>query len=155
MDEKERGATRRKDPKYLEYQRRYQAAYYHRTKERNAARLNSPERKEYMKEYRRANRLELRKKARDSERKRLYGLTPEQFQAMLEKQGHECPICTRLLTKPVVDHWHGTKQVRGILCRNCNAALGLFEDNMDHLERAIEYLSSSWSGATSTTSKGP
>lgn len=93
-----------------------------------------------------------------------YGLTPEQFTAILRYQEGQCPICERFLgitTTPSVDHSHATGSVRGILCRKCNAALGMLEDNPGNVERALEYLSMSrlvsftrWlSGVISTTNK--
>jgi hypothetical protein len=39
-----------------------------------------------------------------------------------------------------VDHDHETKHVRGLLCANCNTALGKFHDNPDLLYRAADYL---------------
>lgn len=57
-----------------------------------------------------------------------YGMTPEEFQARLEKQRHECAICAEPLTKPVVDHDHATGVVRGILCHPCNVKLPAVED---------------------------
>lgn len=42
--------------------------------------------------------------------------------------------------KLVVDHCHSSGKVRGLLCHNCNRALGLFQDSMSSLTRAIEYL---------------
>ena len=39
-----------------------------------------------------------------------------------------------------VDHCHETGKIRGLLCHNCNRALGLFKDNVEFLERAILYL---------------
>jgi hypothetical protein len=39
-----------------------------------------------------------------------------------------------------VDHDHETKDVRGILCRRCNLALGQFRDNVELLENAVKYL---------------
>jgi Recombination endonuclease VII len=38
-----------------------------------------------------------------------------------------------------VDHDHSTGQVRGLLCKRCNYALGLLEDTKS-LVRAVEYL---------------
>lgn len=155
MDESERSRRRRQTEPYRTYQRAYQRAYYHRRKEQAIAYRNSPERREYMKTYQAANHAKLDMQRQESARLKLYGLTQEQYRTLLEKQDWECPICTRLLTKPVVDHEHGTSRVRGLLCRNCNAALGLLEDNTDNLERAIEYLIRSLSGAISTRSSEP
>ena len=71
--------------------------------------------------------------------KRRYGLTPEEFDGFLAKQGFLCPIC---LKRPAVhvDHDHSTGKVRGILCEMCNGGLGQFRDNPETIESAIEYL---------------
>jgi len=61
--------------------------------------------------------------ARKNALKRRYGITPEQYDLMLERQGGGCAICGRL-PKPgrrlAVDHDHATKRVRGLLCFQCN-----------------------------------
>jgi hypothetical protein len=97
-------------------------------------------------------------KERASETNRLgklkrYGLTMEQFTEMLTAQGGMCAICESQLTMPTVDHCHSTGRVRGILCRMCNAALGGFRDSPEILARAIHYVTSSSSGAISTTNR--
>lgn len=84
-----------------------------------------------------------------------YGLTPAEFDAMLATQGGACLICALPMKQPVVDHDHATGAVRGLLCRKCNSALGLFSDCLDTLARAAAYLTRSSSGATSTPSKTP
>lgn len=43
-------------------------------------------------------------------------------------------------SKLVVDHCHDTGIVRGLLCHNCNRALGLFKDKIEVLKNAIKYL---------------
>jgi len=45
--------------------------------------------------------------------------------------------------KLVVDHCHEGGQVRGLLCHNCNRALGLLKDDVDTLQKAIDYLGGS------------
>ena len=93
-------------------------------------------------------------------------MTKDQLDAILARQEHTCPICERLLGFPnvkAIDHCHVTGSVRGVLCRRCNAALGLFRDSPEVLERALAYLSASrlqafnkWlSGVTSTTNSEP
>lgn len=74
--------------------------------------------------------------------KRRYNLTIAGYDALLEEQEHRCAICGQQPEgKPLaVDHCHETKTVRGLLCRECNIALGLFQDNPDTLEKAITYL---------------
>jgi hypothetical protein len=69
----------------------------------------------------------------------VYGLTPESYRQMVEAQHGRCAICGdkgRLF----VDHDHETGSVRGLLCSNCNTALGMFEDDLARIERAIKYL---------------
>ena len=77
-----------------------------------------------------------------------YGITTEDYERMLSEQDNKCKICLgsgfsmkkehKVLL--VVDHCHTTGRVRGLLCHNCNRALGLLKDKEDNLLRAIEYL---------------
>lgn len=57
-----------------------------------------------------------------------YGLTLEDYDAMLADQ---CGVCALCLRDPGyrlhVDHNHETGEVRGLLCAKCNAALGWYE----------------------------
>jgi hypothetical protein len=75
-----------------------------------------------------------------------YGIdiTHNVYLQMLEKQEHKCAICLTLDTNfdklLSVDHCHTTGKVRGLLCNNCNLALGNFNDNVNSLENAIKYL---------------
>lgn len=77
--------------------------------------------------------------ARKYHLKKRYGITLQEFDALLSKQGFLCPIC---LKRPAVhvDHDHRTGTVRGILCEMCNGGLGQFRDNPETIESAIEYL---------------
>lgn len=80
--------------------------------------------------------------------KAMYGITLEQFNAMLAAQDGRCAICrepeTRKLRKRVaplvVDHDHYTGRVRALLCHRCNTALGAVERKA-WLAAAFEYLS--------------
>jgi len=75
---------------------------------------------------------------------RKYGLTVEQVEALFQKQCGKCPICTDPLktgrTGMQIDHDHGTGEVRGLLCHQCNVVLGDFRENETLFQRAIEYL---------------
>jgi hypothetical protein len=93
-------------------------------------------------------RLEIRKLggARNSELKREYGITLNDYYSMLALQGGACRICKRKDSGHItrknlcVDHDHRTGRVRGLLCNRCNHAVGLFNDNPDICLSAAEYL---------------
>lgn len=72
---------------------------------------------------------------------RMYGLSPEQYEAMLYEQANGCAICKRPPVKYLaVDHHHGTGAVRGLLCQRCNGVLGYMQDSPELLHSAAEYL---------------
>jgi hypothetical protein len=104
--------------------------------------------KEGRSEYQKAHRAEnpLMYKGKHFQKK--FGITIAQYQAMLEEQKSVCAICgkpergtrngiTRWLN---VDHNHDTNAVRGLLCTNCNVAVGMMFENRDILRAAISYL---------------
>lgn len=76
-----------------------------------------------------------------------YGLTPDGYAAL----GNSCGICgatedsrtqasTKKKFKLAVDHCHDTKKIRGLLCGNCNCAIGYLKHDIDLLRKAIDYL---------------
>lgn len=78
-----------------------------------------------------------------------HGITLEQYNDMLLAQENKCAICTRIFTDtPHIDHDHNCcpktsscgRCVRGLLCGDCNPALGAFGDSIETLEAAIRYL---------------
>jgi len=71
-----------------------------------------------------------------------YGITSEDKKEILKRQNYQCVLCGIELTftSASVDHVHGTKKVRGLLCDMCNQGLGHFKDSHDILKKAIEYL---------------
>lgn len=74
--------------------------------------------------------------------RRRYGITAEHADALLAEQGGLCAIC-REAPAAHVDHDHATGRVRGLLCFNCNGALGQFRDRPDLMLRAYAYLTAS------------
>jgi hypothetical protein len=76
--------------------------------------------------------------------KRRYGITIEQYDTMVEKQGGLCAICGKppngRWKRLAVDHCHKTGKVRGLLCHACNVLLGHAEDNWEVLCNAVRYL---------------
>jgi len=77
--------------------------------------------------------------SRKSHLKRKYGLTLEGFDELLAAQDGGCAICGRR-DADNVDHDHVTGRVRGILCWDCNIALGKFGDDEDRLAAATNYV---------------
>lgn len=78
---------------------------------------------------------------------RRYGMTPEEFAAMLKAQDGRCAVCG--VTKPngakrqrrmFVDHDHETGKVRGLLCHGCNSARGLVRENPAVLRELARYI---------------
>lgn len=74
-----------------------------------------------------------------------YGLSLEQFDDLLKVQNYSCKICKTderdvYRGSLFVDHCHTTGKIRGLLCHQCNTALGKFRDSETILLSAIEYL---------------
>ena len=120
-----------------------------RWKENNLAYYEAQQAASYM--AHRQERLASRKayKAKNAEvvlaqRLEKYRLSPAAFQKMVTEQHGVCKICGG---PPIgghkrlsVDHDHSTGRVRGLLCGNCNAALGLLQEKTEILQKAIAYL---------------
>lgn len=68
-----------------------------------------------------------------------YGIGAAEVDDMIRQQGGLCAAC-RKRPATQVDHDHKSGRVRGILCLNCNAALGAFKDDPRIVWAAIEYL---------------
>lgn len=72
-----------------------------------------------------------------------YGITPEEWDALFDKQGKKCAVCTSPVTIGKgwnTDHDHVTGKVRGILCIHCNTLLGYAKDDADTLRAAAAYI---------------
>jgi CDP-glycerol glycerophosphotransferase (TagB/SpsB family) len=74
-----------------------------------------------------------------------YGLTKEQFYDILREQKGECAICRKQQrcgkrNKLYVDHDHKTNRLRGLVCFKCNVLLGMAQDEIRILKKAIAYL---------------
>ena len=70
-----------------------------------------------------------------------YGITIDHYETLLREQDGLCAICKRKKKISLaVDHNHMTGAVRGLLCNNCNTAIGNLMDNISYLENAIKYL---------------
>lgn len=51
----------------------------------------------------------------------------------------KCPICLKR-DADVWDHDHGTDEVRGRICGFCTRGMGCFFDDLEAMQRAIDYL---------------
>lgn len=75
---------------------------------------------------------------------RQYGLTPEDYEGLLVQQGFCCAICgvhaSELEKALCVDHDHDTHKVRGLLCSECNQAIGKLQDDPELCFQAGKYL---------------
>lgn len=80
-----------------------------------------------------------------------YGLSQDEYNEQLEAQNGVCLICLRSpeeVGKLHVDHDHdhcGPNKScsycrRGLICKSCNVSLGAFDDDIDRIIRAAEYL---------------
>jgi hypothetical protein len=87
---------------------------------------------------------ELREKRRLWQRKnvfqKVYGISMADYEAMFERQGGACAICKRTGVTLCVDHCHLTGEVRGLLCSQCNSAIGFCSDDPAVLQAAAAYL---------------
>lgn len=110
-----------------------------------AAPLGTPEekKKELSERQRLLRKIDPTRSKRGSLNK-LYGITLEQYQAMLKSQEYTCKVCgkpePRKNCSLSVDHCHSTGKVRDLLCSNCNTGLGQFQDSIEILQAAIDYL---------------
>ena len=95
---------------------------------------------------------------------RKYGLSIDDYDALVEKQNGLCAICgqpptptSRGASLLVVDHDHETGRVRGLLCNLCNPALsrievpGWAQQATDYLSRAASPDAVSSSGLAPTS----
>lgn len=84
-----------------------------------------------------------KQRARDKEYQRKYGITLAHYDEMLKAQQGVCAICATSCDTGMnlaVDHCHNTKKVRGLLCKNCNTAIGLLKEDTDTMNKAINYI---------------
>lgn len=99
-----------------------------------------------MRAYYAANRDKVLARMRSTRIRSRYGLELHEVAEMHAAQNGRCAICGTEVTldgtgQPAhIDHDHDTEAVRGILCFQCNSALGLFQDSPGRLMAAAEYL---------------
>lgn len=94
--------------------------------------------------YRRARRLEpeVKRRERAGHLMRKFGITIDQYGAMLEAQNGVCAICGRVPGEISlhVDHDHSTGRIRSLLCFPCNNALADLQEDTEVVAKALGYL---------------
>jgi len=82
------------------------------------------------------------KRDRNYHLKRKYGIGINEYDALFKTQNGLCSICNNPPGSKIlyVDHNHSTKQVRRLICRDCNLGLGNFKDNPNLLRAGADYL---------------
>jgi hypothetical protein len=77
-----------------------------------------------------------------------YGMSMDEYEALLAKQKGVCAICSNPETRARkgkvyrlhIDHDHQTGRIRALLCHHCNAGLGHFRDDVETMAKALAYL---------------
>lgn len=99
--------------------------------------------KGYMKKWRAKNKDACRRYSQKTWLTK-HRLTEELYQKMSSEQKDCCAICAahkdNVSRGLHIDHDHKTGKVRGLLCMNCNTAIGKFRDDTLLLERALDYV---------------
>jgi hypothetical protein len=96
---------------------------------------------EYHRVYAKTERA--KKLTRNRQLRYSYGIEPIEYDRLLCEQKGRCAICGREDTpkkRLAVDHDAASTKVRGLLCRQCNVAIGLLQHDPRILRRAIKYL---------------
>ena len=127
--------------KRRDYHIRYREQHreYFRSASKKWRESNRERHSEYCKEWWRNN----HDKWRESKLVKKYGITLEDYNRLVAEQKGVCFICGE---PPVngdslcVDHDHATGEVRGLLCRKHNLALGVIEKNLANNKKYFEYL---------------
>ena len=133
----------RVDGRQRKYLKTYcKSCYTKRTKE--WYKLNRAKANQYGREWRKKNPESDACQRRNWQLMAKYGITFEEKQQLLLKQGGVCIICNSPMELPsrhcVVDHDHTTGKIRALLCTNCNTGIGQFKESVEILERAIAYI---------------
>ena len=123
------------------YMKEYQARWYQKNKEKRKAQIAEYE-KTKPKEWRPAI-------GRKANLKKRYNITQQEYETKLAYQEYKCAICGKDAsdnkrggkTEPLhIDHCHESNKLRDLLCHTCNSGLGHFKDNIEFLQKAVEYL---------------
>jgi hypothetical protein len=129
---------KRANKKYKEKHPNKDHEYYLKNKEK----IN-----QYQKKYNEQHKDHITARQRKYKLRKKYNTTPEHVNYLAKIQNECCAICGTHKSdvkmgggKLCIDHDHETGSVRGLLCGQCNSALGHFNHSTDILNKAIKYL---------------
>lgn len=102
----------------------------------------------YLKQWKARNKKRTKVMKRKEYLKSKYGISLEQYEDMRVAQQYRCYVCDKHEdeipnpgpTALNVDHCHDTGVIRKLLCMSCNIALGKVNDDVEILQRCIEYI---------------
>jgi len=129
----------------------------HRLKRKDISKQFSPEncywqlsvgssecKKTYQREWRKRN----PEKNKNNSLRKNHGISITEYDKMFQEQNGKCAICKKEETTVIknkvvrlaVDHCHSGGGIRGLLCRSCNQAIGMFNDDVSIIKNSIDYL---------------
>ena len=127
------------DKKYPEKRNLYHRRWYARHIEK--ARIYHRDR---MRKWVKANPIKARQYKRKTSLKTKFGLSLEGFEKLFNMHKGKCWVCngppTGRWKRLHVDHCHKTGKVRGLLCHNCNTALGHLRDSTKIIKSLLKYI---------------
>lgn len=97
----------------------------------------------YTRRWRANNQESDRRKRKDYNLRKCYGISIEVFDALYESQDGRCVLCLKKFIDEKsahVDHCHDSGRVRGLLCYPCNKALGQLGDSKESIRRVLAYV---------------
>lgn len=100
--------------------------------------------KRLQKDYSKRNPDSVRLTNKKAYLKSQYGISIEEYDAMVARAEGRCEICDKLESDQksplAIDHCHKTGKVRGLLCVNCNTAIGLLKEDFGIIDKLVAYL---------------
>lgn len=144
--QKQKEADKRYQEAHKEELRIYRKNYQLKNRERIIEYRNS--RKEISRKLDNKHYARTKDRHRELQMARRYQISIEEYKSLFKNQNNLCAICDKPETARMygvnkylaVDHCHKTGKVRGLLCKKCNQAIGLLDENIDLLDKIKIYL---------------
>ncbi len=81
---------------------------------------------------------------KNADLKHTFGIDIFEYERIQRKQNFRCEICNihqdELKRNLAVDHCHSTGKIRGLLCTNCNTALGKLKESEEIAVNLLHYI---------------